>query len=65
MTKTRTDISIFFFCNPTDNRIFGSGMNLSYWEQRLYHINNVWRRADYLYLYLNTSSEASIHYLMS
>lgn len=43
MTKTRTDISTFLFFNPTENRVFGSGMNLSYWEQMLYHINNVWR----------------------
>lgn len=55
MTKTRTGITIFLFFNPTDNRIFGSVMNLSYWEQRLYHINNGWKRAHYLYR--NTSSK--------
>lgn len=57
MTNTRTGISIFLLFNPIDNRIFGSVMNLSYWEQRLYHIHNGWRRANYLYLYRNTSSK--------
>lgn len=66
MTKTMTDTGIFFFFKQFENYIRRSDRLAILVAKVLSHKQlTVWREVNCTYLYLNASSKASIHYLIS